>query len=321
MSFWRFSVMELLAVAVSFSMAGYVTTDTFGEGANQFSVDFVSISGDASSANGTVISQYDPGVDGYKTFTDPGTEYRIGQYEISYDQWSKFINEDGTPYGTPTNAYGNDSDTTGSQPVNKISWLEAAQFVNYLNTSKGYQAAYNFTGDKGTDNYAISTWTQAEAAGGTNLYRHKDAHYFLPTEDEWVKAAYWNGSGLQTYATPDGTKPEISVDSNYDKPNDGALWLVDDGSIELNDTYNMMGNVFEWVESSFKGDYLADSKRALRGNAYQYPEVWLELTQRHNATIDIEDTTFGFRVASVPEPCSIMLFSLGGLLVRRKIAG
>ena len=43
-----------------------------------------------------------------------------------------------------------------------------------------------------------------DAAGGTNLYRHKDAMYYMPTEDEWVKAGYWNGTSLQTYATKAG---------------------------------------------------------------------------------------------------------------------
>ena len=28
--------------------------------------------------------------------------------------------------------------------------------------------------------------------------------YYLPTEDEWVKAAYWNGTASQTYATKAG---------------------------------------------------------------------------------------------------------------------
>ncbi|KKK63991.1 hypothetical protein LCGC14_2988720, partial [marine sediment metagenome] len=33
---------------------------------------------------------------------------------------------------------------------------------------------------------------------------HKDAFYYLPTEEEWVKAAYWNGTTLQDYATKAG---------------------------------------------------------------------------------------------------------------------
>jgi hypothetical protein len=28
----------------------------------------------------------------------------------------------------------------------------------------------------------------------SNPYRNSNAKYFLPSEDEWVKAAYWNGT-------------------------------------------------------------------------------------------------------------------------------
>jgi formylglycine-generating enzyme required for sulfatase activity len=96
-----------------------------------------------------------------------------------------------------------------------VSWYEAAQFVNWLNTSTGHQAAYKFTGTQGQSDYALDTWSPAEAYGGTNLYRHKDAMYYMPTEDEWVKAAYWNGSSLQTWATPDDTQPIEGVEANY----------------------------------------------------------------------------------------------------------
>ena len=113
-----------------------------------------------------------------------------------------------TVTGSPANAYDEAPTWTGTNvPTNEVSWYEAAQFVNWLNTSTGHLPAYRFTGTQGQGDYALDTWSPAEAAGGTNLYRHKDAFYYLPTENEWVKAGYWNGTSLQTYATKDNTPP------------------------------------------------------------------------------------------------------------------
>ena len=168
--------------------------DVFGTGANQFTIDFVPISGDAGD-----LGSWSAG-DGY-TFTGVNrSAYRMGTFEITNDQWTKFTNSLGAPVtGSPSFAYNEESYFAGvNASTNNVSWCEAAQFVNWLNTSTGHQAAYKFTGTQGTGDYTLDTWSTAEAAGGTNLYRHKDAVYYLPTEDEWVKAAYWNGSSLQT---------------------------------------------------------------------------------------------------------------------------
>ena len=126
------------------------------------------------------------GINGEYAFTDPANDYRMGTFEITNDQWSKFKAAYGTVTGDPPDAYNTNPHWTGMDvPTNMVSWFEAAQFINYLNTSTGHQAAYNFTGTQGTGDYAFAVWSAAEADGG-NLYRHKDAFYYIPTEDEWV---------------------------------------------------------------------------------------------------------------------------------------
>ena len=79
-----------------------------------------------------------------------------------------------------------------AMPATGVSWNEAARFVNWLNTSQGYQAAYNFTTSGVNDNIALWSSAQAWQLGGENLFRHKDAHYWLPSMDEWYKAAYYD---------------------------------------------------------------------------------------------------------------------------------
>ena len=193
---YRLSSMGLALVVLASGTAAMA--DTFGTGANQFTIDFVPISGATNPSSG-LRRIHLHGVN---------HNYRMGTYDITNDQWNKFMASLGVPVtgadgGYSYSFYDFGTGTT-NVPANDVSWYEAAQFVNWLNTSTGHQAAYKFTGTQGTSNYTFATWSPAEAAGGTNLYRNKDAYYFLPTEDEWVKAAYWNGTTLQTYATKPG---------------------------------------------------------------------------------------------------------------------
>ena len=255
----------------------------------------------------------------------------MGIHEITNDQWDKFTNIYGTPTGTPSDAYDDSVYWPGADiPTNNVSWLEAAQFVNWLNTSTSHQAAYKFTGDSGTSGYELDTWSVAEADNGTNLYRHKDAFYFLPTEDEWVKAAYWNGTSIQTYATKPGESllqgDGISGTGwNYAEGYDMAYsgpWDVGNGSEELNGTYDMMGNVFEWLESPYNsGEYLPGSDRGARGGSYyHYGSGHLISSARNYGYPEGESNQAGFRVACIPEPCSLILLSSGVLvLLRRRV--
>jgi sulfatase modifying factor 1 len=184
---------RFLVAIVVLAFAGGVQADIFAPGGpNQFTIDFVPISGDAGDLGSW------PAGSGY-TFTGVNRDdYRMGTFEITNDQWDKFQAELGVPVtGDPLNAYNEDPYWTGANvPTNYVSWYEAAQFVNWLNTSKGYQAAYKFTGTQGTGDYTLDTWSTEDADNG-NLYRHKDAFYYMPTKDEWVKAGYWNGTSLQ----------------------------------------------------------------------------------------------------------------------------
>ena len=235
----RSMIVAMSVVAVLFIADG-VRADMFGTGGNQFTMDFVPIFGDASAANGTNISRVEEGQSGYLAFSDPGHNYRMGTYEVTNDQWSKFIASVGvTVTGSPASAY-DGLDSNGNTfvpwagtniPVTGVSWYEAAQFVNWLNTSTGHHAAYTFTGTQGESDYTLATWTEAEATPGTRLFRHKDAMYYLPTEQEWVKAAYWNGTAIQTYATVGERDPATHAGWNYGQHDTiTGPWAVGSGS-------------------------------------------------------------------------------------------
>ena len=331
------------SIAVVFGLTAMVfaaaaQADTFGTGANQFTLDFVPIS---ASTNPTP-AQTTAGI--LVGFGIVEYDYRMGMYEITNDQWNKFTAGLGVPVtGNPSSAYDESFYNYGTGmtdvPTNKVSWYEAAQFVNWLNTSTGHQTAYKFTGTQGQSDYTFATWSAADAWGGTNLYRHKDAYYFLPDEDEWFKAAYWNGTTIQHYATKSGDTLHQGDGTSgsgwnyyYDKrlaTDPCGSWDVGSGSEELNGTYDMMGNNLEWIESpglyneSLHDDpsYATDSSRVMRGGVWNIDSGLLAAHSRWSHYPTSEGSNLGFRVASVPEPGSIILLLCGLLslvLLRRR---
>jgi formylglycine-generating enzyme required for sulfatase activity len=304
-----------LVVALILCISSQAMADTFGTGENQFTLSFVLISGATNPTSGYGIVNHD---------------YRMGTYEITNDQWNKFVASYGVVTGTSSQSgYGSsfyDWHTgTTTVPTNSVSWFEAAQFVNWLNTSTGHQAAYKFTGTPHTGDYTFVDWAVGDAGYDvTNPYRNQNAHYFLPNEDEWVKAAYWNGTTLQTYATKAGDTLHQGngtnggwnyYDNGYATNPPYGPWTVGSGSQELNGTYDMMGNTWEWMESPYyDATFGTGSSRGWRGGSWQYDSYVLASSVRyHDFHPTDESNAVGFRVASVPEPGSLVLVVAGGL--------
>ena len=321
-------------VAIVATTGSAVMADSFGAGDNAFTIDFVTISKASNPTGGDGIVDND---------------YRMGVYEIINSQWSKFTNSLGSiaVTGDPKSAYDNSATYTDpNQPVNGVSWYEAAQFVNWLNTSTDNPAAYKFTGTQGhgatdADPYTLALWVSGDTGyDSSNPYRNSGAKYYIPTEDEWVKAAYWNGTEIQAYATNGGSAPDEwspaggpnsdgqaagwnfgwaypDNDSNTDEP-----WDVTAGYSpeELNGTYDMMGNASEWLESPYSGDYATTASRGRRGGLFDTTSVSdLGSSSSTSSFPNTEGGGIGFRVASdVPEPCSLGLLALGGLAVLRR---
>jgi len=317
------NVIQMMCLATIVAALGTgASADDFGTGGNAFTIEFVPISSATNPAAGYGIVTND---------------YRMGVHEITNDQWDKFKASLGVPVtGDPLNAY--DEVPSAAAPWNnpststtELSWYEAAQMVNWLNTSTGHHAAYKFTGTQGTSDYTFATWDAADAAGETNLYRHKDAFYYLPTEDEWVKAAYWNGTNIQSLATKAGeslTQGDGTSGTGWNYLISGVgyattpygPWDVGSGSEELNDTFDMMGNLFEWMENPWSDpNYGAGSFRVQRGGSFWRDGNTLMSSYRRTGLPGDESFEIGFRVASIPEPCSLGLLALGALaLIKRR---
>ncbi len=287
--------------------------DSFGNGGNAFTLEFVNI-GNADNAN-------DAGAGG-GLYSSPYGEvpyaYRMGTFEIAQDAITK-----ATASGVLNLGGGAWSAT---QSAASMTWFQAAAFVNYLNTSTGRPAAYQL--DLG--NTTLTLWSsgssgQAWQAGGENLYRNKDAYYFLPNENEWHKAAYHQNTGVNAdywdYATGSNTAPRevssgiIAGTAVYNGVAGSPAAVNNAGGLSAYGTMGQNGNVFEWTESAFDGSNNSSSKyRAIRGGSWIRNESVLRSSFRNSSSPTLSYDDIGFRVASVPEPSSTVLVISAGLL-------
>jgi formylglycine-generating enzyme required for sulfatase activity len=238
-------------------------------------------------------------------------EYRIGKYEITNGQWNQFVAYAGAPTGS-NGSYSRPPTFTGiNVPTNNVSWYEAIQFCNYLTSGDKSKGVYQFSGNNanpgsflGIDRVAAQ---KAPYSNGTV--------YVIPTEDEWYKAAYYTGRDYSTYANGTDIIPIEDVDSNYDGEYGSHPWDVGTGTEEQNGTFDMMGNVGEWTET--KHDQ--NTERIHRGHCYALEGYYMASSVRDTLDPLGDSKTIGFRVATIPEPTSLLLLGLGGLVIRSKL--
>jgi len=298
----------LLTPLFLLALACHASGDTFGSGANTFDIDFVTIGnpGNVASANGIPFGA------GSVPYT-----YRMGQFEIS----EQMIDKANTLGGL-----GITKDTRGSdKPATSVSWSEVARFINWLNTSTGNFPAYKLNVNGGP-----ILWASSDAGyDPNNKFRNSLAHYFLPSVDEWYKAAFYDptsgvyfdfptGSNTQPTAVASGTTAGTAVYGGQSGPANITLA----GGLSPYGTMGQGGNVNEWEETNF--DLTNDSSaedRGVRGGYWLNVPSILTSAQRSHLFPTNGSTDTGFRVASsiVPEPSTaILAASIFALLASRR---
>ena len=296
-----------------------------------------------------------PDTSGYGTVRNV---YYIGKYEVTNAEYSEFLNAvaagadpndlydnkmgSGISGGILRTGAGTESDPWnylpridyGHRPVNYVSWFDTLRFANWLHNGQPTGSQDATTTEDGA--YDISL--------GAFAVRKSGALYWLPSDKQWYKAAYYDPSkpGLvgdfywhyptQSNAAPTGESPPGADLANgsanlYNNGYADPVYTVTEvGRYNTKDslgnyvsdsyygTFDQGGNVWEWTETECTWG------RWIRGGAYNTSAesalAWYQSPRPE--TFDSVD--IGFRIASVPEPSTwalLLMFLPAALLLVR----
>jgi sulfatase modifying factor 1 len=279
-----------------------------------------------------------------------GYEYQIGKYEVTIGQYTDFLNAaaKSDPYSlynpsmaSDLNIAGisrsgtsggysysviNNGGPSGNRPITYVSWFDAARFANWMQNGQG-------SGSTETGAYTLV----GGQTSGTAPAKNPGATFYIPTENEWYKAAYFDPTlnsgvgGYYAYATQSNTAPGNNIGSGANQANyyNGVYsvtqsasysgsqnYLTDVGafanSVSYYGTFDQSGNASEWNDLTGA----AHSYRGIRGYSW-YPDGFPPPEENYYRWM-LENVVFtrysdGFRLAApVPEP-STCIMALAGL--------
>lgn len=290
-----------------------------GTAAQAVIIDWVTVGDPCNTADTEVMN------DGTTGYGSVSYVYRIGKCEVTNSQYCEFLNAvartdtyglynpnmAGGVWGSGGIARGGSPGTytysvrpgRGNNPVNYVSWYDSLRFANWLHNGQPTGGQNSSTTEDGA-----YTFSGAESVSERNAV----AQVFIPSEDEWYKAAYYKGGGADAgywdYATQSDTPPTLEPppggnnSANAGPAPAGGHGLTDVGayvaSVSAYGTYDQNGNLTEWNETRF-----GSNQWCIRGGAWDMTPIAMPAHHRsRNSTAYLESWNIGFRVASVPKP-------------------
>jgi formylglycine-generating enzyme required for sulfatase activity len=341
----------LAVAALSFALAAPI--------AHAVTIDMVTV-GNPGNANDTTgygavgysyqIAKYDVTIGQYTEFLNAvaATDtYSLYADSMSYDENIAGIRQNGTSGSYTYSVIG-----SPNRPITTVTWWDAARFANWMSNGQGNGSTENGT-------YNLSDWTSGTAPAKNLINPNTGAAptFYIPTENEWYKAAYYSPNyggvgvpGYYAYATQSDSPPGNNIGSTANQANyfTGAglsvtqssefdsdqNYLTDvgafSGSGSFYGTFDQTGNVEQWNDL----DGTSGESRGFRGGYwYTTSPEGISSSNRSAVDPDYDDSAVGFRLASpasgpspVPEidPAgmgSVLALVTGalGLLERRRL--
>lgn len=313
---------------------------------------------DDPSQNSLIVNQVIDSID-FATIGDPGNKptmrfsstptggtrssYRIGRFEITNAQILPFLNSvdpSGVQEKLILGTVGPDVpmilNTTGpegqrySMPAiqldhpARVSWYVAARFANWL---------HNGTGEAGSDNgdningaYDTRAFNDEDHTNDPAT-RNPGAKFWLPSESEWVKAAYFKGGATTAdyWVYPSATdqsptcRSTPTLENNVGLCTDPSNSVTPPGSVAVGSFINTMspsglfdliGNAGEWTETLYEGDFYSPfssiPKRMMRGGHWRWQQDHSAINYRYtNHQKQINHLgKHGFRLAAIDPTAS-----------------
>lgn len=195
------------------------------------------------------------------------------------------------------------------RPIAWVTWFDAARFANWM---------HNGGASNGTETGAY-TLVDFQESGAVK--RNADAKYWIPSEDEWYKAAYYDPAkpGKNKYwmyptmsdnpprsalVTDNALSPAANFQNVYLDNPAGVLTPVGSypGSTSHYGTFDQGGSLWEWTEAAYP-DPASGPNRIVRGGSWGPGITPLRKTVRRDygpmgeSPFYFDDDT-GFRLAS-----------------------
>lgn len=206
------------------------------------------------------------------------TDFYIGKYEVTVEQYKAYCNEVGKSFPSPPKPSWYEEHPNASKwtwndnyPVVNITWSDAMDYCKWLSKKTGQK-------------YTLPTEAQWEyaARGGKNSKNYK-----YSGSSNINKVAWYDETTFEKGPKPVGTL----------KPNELGI-------------YDMSGNAWEWCNDYF-GKYPSSNQnnpmgpssspfRVIRGGSWYYVANLARLTARDGPYPHYTNYNYGFRVARIP---------------------
>ena len=211
-----------------------------------------------------------------------------------------------------------------TKPVNFVSFYDTLRFANWLHNGSPIGAQGPATTEDGA--YTITE----QGISSNSIQRNSEAAYFLTSEDEWYKAAYYDAAATSYFGYPAGSNDPVECFPPTASPNSAncefqALDVTDVGSYSNSaspyGTFDQGGNVWEWNEA------IVAANRGQRGGGYIFNAANAAAVNSTSVNPAAVGGNVGFRIARiVPEPSALgsmaaCIAVLGALGRRRRRAG
>ncbi|MCZ7931158.1 SUMF1/EgtB/PvdO family nonheme iron enzyme [Agrobacterium leguminum] len=292
-------------------------------------------------------------------------DFDIGKYELSNREYAEFLNavaREGDAYGLfkidmQTGVVGGLEKISESgkatyrskpgwekRPVTYVSWFDLARMANWLHYGRpaiGRQELGTTEGDAKTGAYDTRAFPAPKASFDSARLpsRNLGARFFIPSDDEWYKAAYYNAEHRRyfKYPTKSDTPPkpasaQMPAGANYtllDQLGEGMPYFVSEvdafaASESYYGTRQQGGNVWEWIEDwRSKGEggcWRCDEwTKGMRGGSFNYTEIGLSAENLDPGAPELGLFVYGARLARLeegwrpvsPSPVTLILDTLG----------
>jgi|694.fasta_scaffold150336_2 formylglycine-generating enzyme required for sulfatase activity len=304
--------------------------------------------------------------------SDPATwvgsvdhEFRMGQFDITIGQYTRFLNAvaQSDPHGLYNPKMATDLQVAGiarmgspgrfrykvlppsglvqipeataeHRPITYVSWFDAARFANWMTNGQPSGRQTKKTTENGAYDLLSKNAKRGFAVPRNAVNPNTDVPptYFIPTENEWYKAAYYNptlnnnGGGYTLYATNSNSTPtntpggsvnaanlvyqgkfsitqELSLDSQQNYSTNVGSFTRSKGPYG---TYDMNGSVWEMIDPATK----SSPSIILRGGGWTSYFTYLQSTYSIGGNSAASGTNGGVRLVSEAENPAVMGYEL-----------